>query len=123
MRYGFYTAIFVLVFCAGSYCGYKFFPRQVVSTVPGPERLRETVRTVIKTKEGSTTETITTREVEKPSTHKNSKSQFRLGALLPIGEPKDVSVTAARRVVGSVWVDANYNIRTREVLLGVSVEF
>jgi hypothetical protein len=52
-----------------------------------------------------------------------AKPQYKVGALLPLGAELKPTLTAGRRLSGGVWLETQFNTRTREVLVGVSVEF
>lgn len=120
-------AILVVCFVGGGFLGYRLAPGPRVREVFTPietTRVETRTREIVRTKDGATVERfITKTEDASKVSPRLSKPQYRLGALLPIGDPKDVSVTASRRAFGNVWLDANFNIRTHEALLGVSVEF
>jgi hypothetical protein len=121
-----YAAILVAVFVCGGLLGYRLAPGPRVREIPVETVRTQTVtKEVIREKGGSVVErTITkTENASKAGSTSAPAKQYRLGALLPIGEPKDVSVTAARRVVGNLWVESQYNIKRKEVLVGVSYEF
>ena len=127
MRY-LYAAILVVVFVCGCLLGYRLGPGERVREVPVETMVTRTITKEVvrgsgdkQVVERTTTKTESASKVG--STSAPAKPQYRLGALLPIGEPKDVSVTAARRVVGGLWVESQYNIKRQEILVGVSVEF
>jgi hypothetical protein len=55
-----------------------------------------------------------------------AKSQYRLGALLPLQSEfraQDLTVTAGRRAFGNVWLDVQYDAKHKEVKAGVSYEW
>jgi len=119
--------MFVLGFLCGGYISHKFFARTTVSTVVGPGTVKEVVRTkeVIKQADGTVVERIVvqTKDKVKPSPQQ-PKPEYRLGALLPIAsEIRLPTVTASKRLFGSVWLDSQIDIRHKEVLLGISIEF
>lgn len=125
MRYV-YFAIYIPVFFVGMYCGYKLPTRGVVEQPKVETMVTRTVTKEVVRGQGDkqVTERTTTKiEGSTKASTATAKPQYRLGALLPIGEPKDVSVTAARRVVGGLWVESQYNIKRKEILIGLSYEF
>lgn len=125
MRY-LYAALLVFVFIGSGVLGYKLAPGERVREVPVETMVTRTVTKEVVRGQGDkqvTERTVTKVESESKVSAQPPKPQYRLGALLPIGEPKNVSVTAGRRVVGGVWVESQYNIKRKEILVGVSYEF
>lgn len=125
MRY-LYAVIFIAVFICGVFIGRRLVPGPRVREVPVERMVARTVtKEVIRgSGDSQVTERTTTKVESQAKTSPTTvKPQYRLGALLPIGEPRDVSVNAARRIVGNLWVESQYNIKRKEILVGVSVEF
>ena len=131
MRYV-YVISLVLATAIGGFVGYRLAPRPEVRTVVGPETTREVVRTVSVTKPGK--ETVITRTEER-LVHKGSSTKvetkaaprpdYRIGVQVrpSQAELSEVKVTAGRRLVGNVWGETTYDVKRKEITLGVSVEF
>ena len=117
-----YLICALVCFAVGAAVGHRFFPRTELREISGPAITTEVEKIVTKTVAGDVTTRFVERRMVKP-VPAPAKPQYRLGALLPIGEPKDVSVTAGRRLVGDLWVESQYNIKRKEILVGVSYEW
>lgn len=125
MKYGIYAFIFALLFGAGIYCGFRFSTGKVIRDVVEPTVSTEVERTIIKTPEGRTETRIVERKVVQPAPAVKVSAQYRLGALLPIGEVdyKAARVQIGRRLVGNIWIEAQYDFKHKEALAGLSYEF
>ena len=133
MRYVYAVGILAALLLGG-YVGYRLAPRPEVRTVSGPETVREVVRTVTVTKPGK--ETVVTRTEERlvnkgSSTRTESapktvpRPDYRIGVQVRPSQAEigEVKVTAGRRLVGNVWGETTYDVKRKEITLGVSVEF
>jgi hypothetical protein len=125
-----YLAASILIFLSGLYCGSKFLPRHEVRTVSVPVT---TVKTQTVTKvierfpDGKVVERYITQTIDKTKTSPQPKvPQYRAGVLIrPDHKPDlgDTKISASRRLMGSVWADAQYDLRHKEITLGLSYEF
>lgn len=131
MRYVYALGI-VVAFLLGGYLGRRLASGPEIRTVVGPETVREVVRTVSVTKPGK--EIVVTRTEERlihkgSSTKVESKAvhrpDYRIGVQVrpSQAELSEVKVTAGRRLVGNVWGEATYDVKRKEVTLGLSYEF
>ena len=131
MRYV-YAVGLVAALLLGGYVGYRLAPGPTIRTVSGPETTREIIRTVTRTEPGK--ETVVTRTEER-LVHKGGSTKveakaaprpdYRVGVQIrpSQAELSEVKVTAGRRLVGNVWGETTYDIKRKEITLGVSVEF
>lgn len=124
MKYA-YIVLLVLSFLSGSYLGAKLWPRTELRKVPVITTKTQTVtKEVIKQADGTVIERLVTQNQTQVKTSPQPKAQYRLGALLPVAsELKLPTITASRRIAGSVWVDAQFDIRHKEILIGIEYEF
>jgi hypothetical protein len=122
-----YVYICSLVVCLllGGIIGHRLFPRTELREVPKLVTKVETVtKEVIKQADGTVIERVVTQTKDQTKTSPQQKPQYRVGALLPIAnELKLPTVTVSRRAFGEVWLDAQYDPRHNEALIGISVEF
>ena len=131
MRYVYAVGILAALLLGG-YVGYRLAPRPEIRTVVGPETTREVIRTVTRTEPGK--EIVVTRTEER-LVHKGSSTKveskavrrpdYRVGVQVrpSQAELSEVKVTAGRRLVGNVWGEATYDVKRKEVTLGLSYEF
>ena len=125
MKHGYVICALVCLF-VGAAIGHRFFPRTELREVPVTVTQTKTLtRTVEKLVGGEVVERVVEKEVNASKTRPHPAPvppQYRLGALMPLG--KDLpTVTASRRLFGSVWAEAQYDLRHHEVTVGVSYEF
>ena len=133
MRYVYALGI-VVAFLLGGYLGRRLASGPEIRTVVGPETVREVVRTVSVTKPGK--ETVVTRTEERLvnkgsstrteiATKASPRPDYRIGVQIrpSQAELSEVKVTAGRRLVGNVWGETTYDVKRKEITLGVSVEF
>jgi hypothetical protein len=122
-----YVYICSLVVCLllGGIVGSRFFPRQVVREIPRTVTKVETVtKEVIKQADGTVIERVVTQTKDQTKVSPQPAPQYRAGMLMPLASEFQLpTVTAGRRLFGNVWAEAQFNTRTREALVGVSVEF
>lgn len=120
-----YIVCVVVCFLLGSFVGHKFFPRQVLREVPVTVTKVETVtKEVIKQADGTVIKRVITKTKDQVKVSPQPKPQYRVGALLPVAsELKLPTVTASRRLFGEVWATAQYDIRHKEITLGVDYAF
>lgn len=121
-----YLSLLVLSGLVGVYIGAKFYPRPVVREVPVTKLQTVTQTKVIeKFPDGKTVERYTTQTIDKTKTSPQPKVPlYRAGLLMPVAsELRLPTVTASRRLFGSVWAEAQFDLRHKEALLGVSIEF
>jgi hypothetical protein len=122
-------AMSIASFLLGSYIGSKFSTRTDVRTVTTPA----TVKTVIQTKivevfpDGHTVEKVVVQTSDKvEASPQPAKPQYRAGILIqPNRKPdvRDIKISLGRRLFDSLWLDAQYDIRHKEILGGFSYEF
>ena len=126
MKYA-YIVTAVLSFLLGSYIGAKFWSRTELRTVSVPvTTTKEVVKTkeIVKQADGTVIDRVVIQTKDSAKISPQPKAQYRVGALLPIAsELKLPTVTAGRRLFGNVWAEASFDIRHKEVLLGLSYEF
>lgn len=122
MRY-LYGILACVLFGGGVFIGIRLAPRPRVSEVAQPTVTAEVERTFIKTPEGRTETRIVERKVMQPTVIAKVPPQYRLSALIPVNDYKDVTVGAARRLGGNVWLESEFNLKRKEVLVGVGYEF
>lgn len=119
-----YLVCALICFVGGVVVGHRFLPRTELREVPVTVTKTQTVtKEVVRQADGTVIERVVTQTKDRvkasPQPH---KPQYRVGALIPLA--KDLpTVTAARRLFGDVWVDAQYDMRHKEVTVGVSYEF
>lgn len=120
-----YIAVTILSLLLGMYLGSKFFPRTELREVPTTKTVTQTVtKEVIKQADGTVIERLVTQTKDQVKTSPQPKAQYRLGALLPVAsELKLPTITASRRIAGGVWIDAQFDIRHKEILIGIAYEF
>jgi hypothetical protein len=138
-----YTLAGLLILLVGTAAGGYYLGRGQVEVVEkvGKTITVERVRTVTITKtvhpDGTTTETTTTRDEEKDktSTKKDSTStpllsDYSVGAKYWMGQGRsptnyygNVEVTAGRRLVGDVWLEAGVIPLQLQGSIGFSVRF
>ena len=127
MRYA--VTILCLLSCLlGGYLGYKLRPGPIIREVPVTTTKTQTVtKEIVRQADGTVTERVVTQTKDRVKTSPQPpKPQYRVGALIrPDLKPEmsDVKVSASRRLAGSVWVDAQYDVKRKEVLVGISLEF
>ena len=119
-------AMLIVSFLAGGYIGSKFSTRTDLRTVTSPATVKTIIQTKVveRLKDGSVIERVVleTKDEVKPSPQ--PKTQYRLGALVPLAsELKLPTVSASRRLFGNLWLDAQFDIRHKEILGGFSYEF
>jgi hypothetical protein len=123
-----YVYICSLVVCLllGGIIGHRLFPRTELREVPTTVTKVQTVtKEVVRQADGTVIERVVTQTKDKVKTSPQPpKPQYRVGALLPVAsELKLPTVTVSRRAFGEVWLDAQYDPRHNEALIGISVEF
>ena len=124
MKYA-YTTFVIIMFGLGWYYGSKFSTRTTIREVPviSTKTITET-RVVEKAPDGKMVERITTQTKERtPQASTQSKAEYRLGALLPVGNDRLPTISASKRLFGDMWLDAQYDIKHKELLIGFSYEF
>lgn len=123
-----YLVLVAASFLAGGYLSHKLFPRTELREVPVTVTKTQTVtKEVIRQADGTVTERVVTQTKDHvKASPQPPKPQYRVGALIrPDLKPElsDVKVSASRRLAGSVWADAQYDVKRKEVLVGISLEF
>ena len=127
MKYGYIvTTILGLVF--GIYLGGKLFSRTELREIPIPVTTVKTqtvTKEIIKQADGTVIERLVTQTKDRVKTSPQPKvPQYRAGILIPVAsELKLPTVTASRRLFGSVWAESQFDIRHKEITLGLSYEF
>jgi len=130
----------------------KIVEKKVFIEVKAKEEHEKTKIVVVKSKDGTettTTETVkdtkenssvtatsdkeTDKLVSKETTVTPVAKKYRVGAMAVLALPKlndptnlekpDYQVMAGRRIMGSLWVDTGYQIKTNSLLFGASWEF
>lgn len=121
MRYV-YIVCAAICFLLGGFVGHKFFPRQVVRTIPATVTKVQTVtKEVVKQADGTVIERVVTQVKDQTKVSPQPKPEYRVGALLPVAsELRLPTVTASRRLFGDVWADVQYDLRHKEITIGVS---
>ena len=125
MRY-LYAVIFIAVFICGGLLGYRLAPGPRVREVPVERVVARTVtKEVIRGSGDSQVTERTTTKIENSSkvSPPARKPQYRLSAFIPVNNYQDVTAGAARRLGGNVWLESQFNLKRKEVLVGVSYEF
>lgn len=125
MKYVYIVSI-ALSFVCGAVISHRIYPRTVVREIPTVVTKTQTVtKEVVKQADGTVIERVVTQTKDKVKTSPQPlKPEYRVGVLLPVAsELRLPTVTASRRLFGDVWLDAQFNTRNREALVGVSVEF
>lgn len=114
----------------GGYIGAKFFPRSVIRTVSVPvTTVKEVVKTkeVIKQADGTVIERVVTQTKDSAKVSPQPKvPQYRAGVLIETDHKPDLGgmkISVGRRLLGDVWVDAQYDFKHKEATLGLSYEF
>jgi hypothetical protein len=126
VKYG-YLILAIFGFAVGCYVGSYFFPRTELREVP--VRVVETqavTRTVEKLVAGEVTERVIEKTVNtsKVSSQPKKQTEYRVGVLLPVASELQLpTVTAGRRLYNNLWIEAEYNIKHKEALIGLSYEF
>lgn len=123
-----YVYICSLVICLllGGIIGHRLLPRTELREIPRTVTKVQTItKEVVRQADGTVIERVVTQTKDKVKTSPQPpKPEYRVGALLPVAsELKLPTVSASRRLFGGVWVDAQYDLRHKEVTVGVSVEF
>ena len=123
-----YALSAILIFLSGLYCGGKFRPGPIIREVPVTVTKTQTVtKEIVRQADGTVTERVVTQTKDRVKTSPQPpKPQYRVGALIrPDLKPElsDVKVSASRRLAGSVWADAQYDVKRKEVTVGLSYEF
>jgi hypothetical protein len=124
-----YLAASILIFLSGLYCGSKFWSRTELREIPVPVTTVKTqtvTKEIIKQANGTVIERLVTQTKDQVKTSPQPKPQYRLGALIrPDHKPdlSDIKISASRRLMGSVWADAQYDLRHKEITLGLSYEW
>lgn len=124
MKYA-YLILLALSCLLGGYIGHKFFPRTELREVPTTVT-KEVVKLkqIVKYADGKVVETEKFVETDKAQVSPQPKPQYRIGALLPVAsELKLPTVTASRRLFGEVWGTAQYDVRHKEITIGIDYEF
>lgn len=120
-----YLILALACLAVGAAIGHRFFPREIVREVPVTVT-KEVVKTkeIVKFPSGKIVEreVVQTRDKTKASPQPK-KPEYRAGILMPVGSERLPTVSASKRLFGDVWVDAQFNTRTHEALVGASVEF
>lgn len=133
MRYV-YVAGLALSLLTGIYLGGRFFPRAGVrEVVVGPTVEKEIVRVVTRTVPGKATVVTEIRErnvstpapSREPAPQVSPKAQYRVGLSLrpSAAELDQARVSVSRRLVGDLWGEAAYDLKHKDITLGVSYEF
>jgi hypothetical protein len=120
------AAVFILGCVSGGYLMRRLQPGPVVREVPKLVTKVETVtKETIKQADGTVIERVVTQTKDQVKTSPQPpKPQYRVGALLPIAsELRLPTVSASRRLFGGVWLDSQFDLRHKEITVGVSVEF
>jgi hypothetical protein len=125
----------IAILCAacvlfGGYIGHKFFPRTVTTKLQVPVTVTKEVvklKQIVKYPDGKIVETEKLVEKGEAKTRPQpaARPDYKVGVLLPIQfdhKPsfQDINVSASRRLVGDVWLDAQYAPKRKELLLGIS---
>lgn len=127
MKYA-YLALLILSFLSGGYLGSKFPTRTVVREIPVTVTQTKTVtKEVVRKADGTVKERVVTKAEAKTKTSTQPPKpvpQYRVGVLLPVAsELRAPTVTVSRRLAGNVWLESQFDIRHKEILIGVSLEF
>lgn len=130
MKYVYITGL-VLSLLGGIYLGYRLSPGQPIrELVVGPTVEKEVTRTVTRTEPGKTTIVTEVKErvVTRPTDSRQQApkaSQYSVGiAFRPSqAELSEARVSVGRRLVGNLWGEAAYDIKRKEVTLGLNYEF
>lgn len=125
-----YLAGLALSLLAGVYLGHRLSPGQPVREVAGPTVEKEIIRTVTRTAPGEVKvvtevkERVVTSPGPRPSAL-SQRTEYRIGfSLRPTqAELSEARVSAGRRLVGDLWLEAAYDLKRKDVTLGVSYEF
>lgn len=120
-------ALSIVSFLAGYYLSSQLQPGPSVRTVTTPA----TVKTVTQTKivevfpDGHTVEKVVVQTSDKvEASPQPTKPEYRAGIILPLAdELKLPTVSASKRLFGNVWLETQFDIRHKEILLGGSIEF
>lgn len=113
--------LLVLSCLLGGYIGHKFFPRTVVQPVPTVVTKTQTVtKEIVRQADGTVIERVVTQTKDRVKVSPQPKKEYRVGALLPLGSERLPTVSASKRLFADVWVDAQYDLRHKEITLGVS---
>lgn len=92
---------------------------------------KTTTTTIVKNKDGSSTTTIVEKSKKNSEITKKKEApekKYRVGfmASKPIDDLKanpEYSVTLGAKTVGDLWVDGIYNFTSKEVGIGLSIQF
>lgn len=124
MKYA-YIALLVLSCVFGGYLGRKFFPRTELREVPTTVTKTHTVtKEVIKQADGTVIERVVTQTKDRVKVSPQPpQPQYRAGILMPLSNDRLPTVSASKRLFSDVWVDAQYDLRHKEVTVGLSYEF
>ena len=143
----------LMCFGSGAYVGHKYLTpsaqvsvtekEKIVAVEVEKKQIKTNKNTVIVTKpDGTKTETITENTETKEETAKNTTkestsvvakaSRYRLGVFAerdisdllkkPLVSPS-LGVSAGAKVIGDVWIDSTYNFSTKDLTIGVSIQF
>jgi hypothetical protein len=120
-----YFSLLVICFVLGAVCGSHLFPRTIVREVPTTVTKTHTItKEVERFPDGKVVERVVTQTRDKvKASPQPPKPQYRAGILMPVSNERLPTVSASKRLFGDVWLDAQYDIRHKEVTVGVSVEF
>lgn len=121
-KYGAFIALFVVGLVTGSYLSFKFYPGSIIRTVNVPSIKTVTQTKVIERyKDGTVIEKIIVED--KAEVKPSPLSQYRLGVLLPISDDRLPTITASKRLFKNLWIESQYNLKHKEALIGLSLEF
>jgi hypothetical protein len=120
-----YLSLLVICFVFGGFVGSRLFPRTELREVP-VTITKEVVKTkeLVKYPDGKIVERVVTQTRDKvKASPQPPKPEYRAGILMPVSNERLPTVSASKRLFGNVWIDAQFNTRTRETLVGASIEF
>lgn len=119
-------AMLIVSFLVGCYLGSQLFPRTDLRAVTTPATVKTVTQTKVveRLKDGSVVERVVVETKDEVKASPQPKTQYRLGALVPLAsELRLPTVSAGRRLFGNLWLDAQFDIRHKEILGGFSYEF
>lgn len=120
-----YLILCLICLAVGAAIGHRFFPREIVREVPVTVTKTQTVtKEVVRQVDGTVIERVVTQTKDRvKASPQPPKPEYRIGALMPVGSNRLPTVSASKRLFSGVWLDAQYDLKHKEALLGVSLEF
>lgn len=125
-----YFLLLVLSFVFGGYLGSKLPARTVIREIPvtvTETQTKTVTKEVVKKTDGTVKERVVTKTEAKTKASPQPPKpapQYRVGVLLPVAsELRPPTVTVSRRLAGNVWLESQFDLRHKEILIGVSYEF